>query len=437
MTPRLYWLSIFLTPVFWLGLASQADASYPASYNISVDQSAQSVTLLGKGDDSGKSTVISLPSRAKKIQGRKLRVAGVNYLGVLYQKKRGVYLRFYHPNGNKLAQRTVATRKGDQAFPAIRLDSVVISDRRMAKVTLIKQTSAGINKRFISKRYQVKPKKTGNKQLAVYKSKSEVITAPTFNGDNWLAMLNYYRKASGVTPVSEDVNLSADCQLHNSYMELNSELTHYETDDKPGYSEDGARAGISSVLTSWWSTEKRDAVSGWFVTLYHRLPLLDPAIDAPGFDDEFNRNAVSYYCLYFATYDTQLSGIDHEPIAFPFPGMTDVETSLTINESPDPLEPHLDEGAEWPTGPIITLQFYNGENVSSMSVSLIDSNGVNLTGYKQLPGDSDNPNNAVQGNAVSFIPKNPLNTNTLYTVRMTGDVDATSFNKTWSFTTGS
>lgn len=437
MTHRGFLIGALFTATLWLGSAAVAHASYPATFTIEVDQEDPGVVLTGTGSDTGESTVIALPSAATTVQARKLRASNTNYVGVLYQKGRGIYLRLYHPNGNTLTQRTVLNRKSDQAFPSVRLTSVVSKNRRLAKVTAIKQTAAGINKRFILKRYQVKPKQTGTKKLTVERSQVEVITAPTFTGDNWLAMLNYYRKASGLTPVKENSGLSDDCELHNRYMEINSVLTHFEQEDKPGYTEAGARAGLNSVITSWWSNQKRDAVTGWYDTLYHRLPLLNPAMDAPGFDAEFQTNVVSYYCLYYATYDTQLSDIAYEPTAWPFPGMTNVEPSLDINESPDPLEPHQDENADWPTGPIVTLQFHNGETVTRMEVSFIRSGDGNVEGYTQLPNDSDSPNNLVQGNTVSFIPKNPLQDNTAYTVTMSGTVDGEAFTKTWDFTTGS
>lgn len=112
-------------------------------------------------------------------------------------------------------------------------------------------------------------------------------------GERLRDQLNDLRKRAGLQPVELDERLSRGCQSHAKYVVRNLDHPklaglgiHDEDESLPGYSAEGARAGRRSVIAQ--QSEPGDSVANWMATLYHRVPLLDPAIRRIGWGQEWH-----------------------------------------------------------------------------------------------------------------------------------------------------
>lgn len=85
---------------------------------------------------------------------------------------------------------------------------------------------------------------------------------------------NKQRLAAGVPPGVFDPALTSACQKHADYLKLNKLAAHEEDPKLPGYTKEGALAGMSSNISF---DGKTTAVSGMLSTLYHRAAMLFPS----------------------------------------------------------------------------------------------------------------------------------------------------------------
>lgn len=97
-----------------------------------------------------------------------------------------------------------------------------------------------------------------------------------------LDALNAQRAANGLPAgLTENPQWSANCDLHERYMSLNSYFGHDEDPAKPGYTAGGAEAGRSSVLTTGgWPSAARNPFEDAPI---HLMQLLAPALSVTGF----------------------------------------------------------------------------------------------------------------------------------------------------------
>jgi uncharacterized protein YkwD len=103
-----------------------------------------------------------------------------------------------------------------------------------------------------------------------------------------LAQVNRVRREAGLAAVSLDEKLSDGCAKHANYVARNLEHPkvlglgiHDEDPTLPGATPEGARAGSVGVIAV--ISDPGDSVEGWIATLYHRVPLLDPALKRIGY----------------------------------------------------------------------------------------------------------------------------------------------------------
>ena len=194
--------------------------------------------------------------------------------------------------------------------------------------------------------------------------------APSATEPEWLALLNWYRKLSGLKPVSEDSKLSAGDEAHVRYLLTNySEALrngampggemHEERDGSPGYSPDGAEAGKQSdVDFVYWHGHQPEgllnfAILDWISGAFHRLPLLNPNLRRVGYYD-FCGGGICVAAM------NAMGGVDGaglrqsflRPLKFP-PADAGLDLRTFENEWPDPLS--ACPGFAAPTGLPITL----------------------------------------------------------------------------------
>jgi hypothetical protein len=105
------------------------------------------------------------------------------------------------------------------------------------------------------------------------------------NAERDIGYLNEERAAHGLPAgITEDPEWSQRCVQHNEYQRQNGgQLTHEEDPSKPGYTEGGAWAGQSSVLSA--GPEWAPGFNPWDEAPIHLIQLYTPALDRIGIDD--------------------------------------------------------------------------------------------------------------------------------------------------------
>ena len=270
--------------------------------------------------------------------------------------------------------------------------------------------------------------------------------APSATEPEWLALLNWYRRLSGLEPVSEDPKLSAGDQAHVRYLLANySEALrngampggemHEERDGSPGYTPDGAKAGKQSdVDFVYWHGHQpaglvNFAILDWISGAFHRLPLLNPNLRRVGYYD-FCGGGICVAAM------NAIGGVDgaglrqsfSRPLKFP-PANAAIDLRTFQNEWPDPLT--ACPGYAAPTGLPITLTLgsfvpakLGGFSVESVSPdgtrSKVEACGFDPTSYvnPESYGQSTGRGVLAANGSVVVIPRRPLTRGASYSVRM-------------------
>jgi hypothetical protein len=271
--------------------------------------------------------------------------------------------------------------------------------------------------------------------------------APSATEPEWLALLNWYRKLSGLKPVSEDSQLSAGDQAHVRYLLANySEALrngampggemHEERDGSPGYSPDGAKAGKQSdVDFVYWHGHQpaglvNFAILDWISGAFHRLPLLNPNLRRVGYYD-FCGGGICVAAMN-AIGGADAGGLRQSfprPRKFP-PADAGIDLRTFENEWPDPLT--ACPGYAAPTGlPItLTLGSFVPAKLERFSVKSVSPDGttskVEACGFDAATyvnpesyGQSAGREVLAANGSVVVIPRRPLTRGATYSVRMT------------------
>ncbi|MDJ0522713.1 MAG: hypothetical protein QNJ90_11655 [Planctomycetota bacterium] len=240
-----------------------------------------------------------------------------------------------------------------------------------------------------------------------------------------LAMLNEVRVRNAVPPVPMDVARSTACGKHIHYMIVNNAFGHEEIEGKPGWSKDGAYAGIHSVIDQ--TVTLGEAVERWFATLYHRWPISDPRLASTGADER------SPYAM--------LSPIrDMKDARWAWPALVpapESEGQPTRAGHEIPMPYPKDETCGYP----ITLQFPSWEsqvaNVKAvLRVDKRKGSGKVVECYVSWPGHPANASRPRNDGCICLIPKQPLQGRTRYRVDVEYTWDDKADRRTWTFTTG-
>ena len=246
--------------------------------------------------------------------------------------------------------------------------------------------------------------------------------------DRVLAHLNAYRAAAGLTPVRLDAKLSAGCMEHAGYMKLNRGTeamvgleAHKQRPDLPGATAAGAACGKAADLFPEVS-DLDAAVDGWMASLYHRRPMLNPALQRIGVGYADLPEGTLMAALMFADADESKGTW---PVRYPASGQADVPLEFG-NEVPNPI-PHGGTG-----GYPITLQFPAFDKVTAVTATL-DSGGKPVPFYLS---DPEHPATAFgQYGVICVIPKQRLVAHTRYDVAVTATWHDKATTLKWSFTT--
>ena len=243
------------------------------------------------------------------------------------------------------------------------------------------------------------------------------------------AAVNRYRRAAGLHEVALDAALGDGCRKHVEYLRLNQGNpalaglgVHDEHPDLPGATPEGAACGKQADLFVGTDDLAR-AVDGFVAGIYHRRPLLDPALAKIGAAYTTLPDGTYIVALRFAPTHTANGTW---PVAYPADREADVPLELG-KEIPDPLPGA--SGAGYP----ITLQFPPFDRVTGVAARLTDARG------RDVPcalSDPEHPATAFpQGGIVSLIPRHRLAPATTYTVAIDATWRGKSRHWSWRFTT--
>jgi hypothetical protein len=264
-----------------------------------------------------------------------------------------------------------------------------------------------------------------------------------------LAELNGWRGQAGLPALTQMYGPWNDaCHAHNVYMGLNS-FGHVEEPGRPGYTAEGAEAGLASDLfdVSGGPAPGPRIFDG---AVYHRVSLLEPRLRISGWD------ATGPFGCLRHTGSATLAALDNSPAgrtagleAHPWPadGQTGVPRQFGNDESPDP---HADAGVGGTLGYLLSVN-WNGPWSDPRYVTT-DVTSASLTpsgGGAPIPvgiSDRDAPNGPYIAPGFALVPRAPLAANTTYTATASGTVGGRDagqrqdlslpFNVTWRFTTG-
>jgi Cysteine-rich secretory protein family len=242
-------------------------------------------------------------------------------------------------------------------------------------------------------------------------------------------LLNHYRQIAGLTTVKLDPQLSAGCMEHANYMVQNQGTDamaglnpHTQQSNLPGASAAGAACAKAADLFTGVS-DLGVAIDVWMAGMYHRRPMLDPQLERIGVGYARLPDGMLTAALRFEN-ATRRGGA--WPVAYPADKQADVPLEYSA-ESPNPIPNHATGG--YP----ITLQFPPFDKVTRVSAKLTDAHGNPVEFFLS---DPQHPATSFgQFGVICLIPKQSLQAEHAYSVR----IDATWKGKpgswTWSFST--
>ncbi|MBI3854796.1 MAG: hypothetical protein HY293_03800 [Planctomycetes bacterium] len=238
------------------------------------------------------------------------------------------------------------------------------------------------------------------------------------------------RTRIGLRPMTLDAKGCLDCEKHCDYLKANGlnipgaipVSPHEEGPDKPGYTPEGAAAGMGANIFRG-RPDLKGALIGWWTTPYHGSHVINPFQKKVGVA---TKNNVSM--LYFM----EQGGTVTDPYFHPPDGATGIPTALGNGEggeSPNPV-PGTTNGRG--CGMPVTVRLMNlfGE----VTADLTDAGGKSVAGTVSSPLKPANPAQPDNSGCAFFIPSKPLNPNTTY--KATFKFIAANKTVTWSFTTG-
>jgi hypothetical protein len=244
-----------------------------------------------------------------------------------------------------------------------------------------------------------------------------------------LRLLNHYRQIAGLTTVKLDRQLSAGCMEHANYM-----IQNQGTDAMAGLNPHTQRSSLSGASAAGAACAKAAdlfvgvsdlgvAIDEWMAGMYHRRPMLDPQLERIGIGYARLPDGMLAAALRFEN-ATRRGG--KWPVAYPVDKQADIPLDYGA-EIPNPIPNHGTGG--YP----ITLQFPPFDKVTAVAAKLTDAEGNPV---KFFLSDPEHPATAFgQFGVICLIPKQSLQAQHAYSVR----IDATWKGKpgtwTWSFST--
>ncbi len=239
-----------------------------------------------------------------------------------------------------------------------------------------------------------------------------------------VSALTEIRFRAGVAPVLINEEASRHCELHLNYLlknPSNGMAQHEETLGNLGYTQEGAKAGRESNLSS---SSLDVALLNCYASAWHGPPLVNPNLKTIGI---MENSALSM--IYF--YETALV---KTYFLHPADGAINIPCSFSkAGELPNPV--HGTENGKGSGYPIfIMLPAEKPQDLIFLRVIEKDTEKA-VKGTSSSPIRLANPEWPTNSLCATFIPSAPLKSNTTYEVKFGISDEKTLFE--WSFTTGS
>jgi photosystem II stability/assembly factor-like uncharacterized protein len=252
---------------------------------------------------------------------------------------------------------------------------------------------------------------------------------------------NRYRAQVRSIPLQLHPALVTAAQNHATYRRVNyadsSAWTygaHGEVAGKPEFTGQWPKDRIAATNYPWWGGaevmhglgDPLASVDDWMATVYHRFPILEPYNHYVGYG-HYAGAPVAVDVMDFGagpTADGLWMPATPYPLAYPADGQTDVPTSWSGAEIPNPLPP----GTLGPVGYPFTLQAIGGKLTITQS-ALHTADGALVPAHP-------NPADCAAGRCLALMAITPLAAYTTYVVTAAGDVSGVPFQQEWRFTTG-
>jgi hypothetical protein len=228
-----------------------------------------------------------------------------------------------------------------------------------------------------------------------------------------LKLLNTERAANGIPAgLTENPVWNVACQLHNAYEHRYNELSHSETEGKPGYSSAGNLIAATSVLAQgifWGASDPYDNAP------FHLFDLLNPRISSTGAADSEG----------FGCVEIELGTQRPAPAAvtaYSYPGnhRRNVPTSQRADEMPETPAQAVGLGKKT-TGPNLFVYFdgpwTNGSRASITSAAMRSSHGS-----VALRWVDNSSSNLLPPTGAILVPVSKLAPGTTYKVAVQGTV---------------
>jgi hypothetical protein len=244
-----------------------------------------------------------------------------------------------------------------------------------------------------------------------------------------IKLLNAERAANGIPAgVVENPVWSVACQLHNAYEHRYNELSHAETEGKPGFSSAGNLIAQTSVLAQgiyWSSSASRDpreppgssAPTGnpYDNAPFHLFDLLNPRISSTGAADSEG----------FGCVEIELGTLRPAPTsvkAYSYPGnhRRGVPVSERAEESPESPAQTVGLGKKT-TGPNLFV-YFDGPWTNGSRALLTDATLRSAHGSVELRWIDNSSSNLLPPTGAILVPVTPLKPGTTYRVSVRGTV---------------
>ncbi len=250
-----------------------------------------------------------------------------------------------------------------------------------------------------------------------------------------ISRLNEIRTGCSLPTFEINKILSETARNHAKYIAINNSLEREEQEDNPGFTgktvEDRTMAkGFENKCTEAFciTDDPINALDIFIDSVYHRLKFLYPYIKYIGYGT-YKENNVNVHVFDLGFIGEKDTDPNWETMMFPFNESTDVKTSWSGLENPDPFP----SGTEKPTGyPASILFSYELKKI--VKAEMVDEDGKQVSIYLITP---DNDINKKQTNSVTLVPKKPLNFDTRYIINVTVKLGEKEEEKkySWSFIT--
>jgi uncharacterized protein YkwD len=276
----------------------------------------------------------------------------------------------------------------------------------------------------------------------------------------FLERVNTARALAGLAAVVVDPALSPGCVAHARYLVLHHGEpstaglgVHKETAGLPGYTATGDAAAHRSVIAaaeiSAPALPERDwpvaDVDKWMASLYHRVPVISPALRRVGIGYARNDKMTVWYTVLDVGADPVVivRGVRRPitPVLYPGDNQVDVPRCFGRGtaEVPNPLPA---ESSPQESGFPITASFPPGTRVRGVTATLRreSKSEDGKTRTQEVPFWLSTPEKpaceADQQNTVCLIAKDRLARQTTYRVTVEATVSGQAWKGSWKFTTG-